>query len=193
MTTKLEIISSANILLGNEEILDLEEVPEQVALFDLLLVSHLQSNTWKFATSRLQLSKLVDKPLYEFSNQFELPSDFLRLVGYKDHMRYSINGSRLLTDNEEVFIEYIRKVEVDECPASNVLCLQYLMAAEIALLITEDPAKANFFTRKAAEQRKVAAGIDMVQGQSRPVFQSQFEMARRSGSSDWIYLNNGGM
>lgn len=190
MTTKLEVISTANVLLGSEIVTDLAEVPEQVAIFDSMFLSFLQSNTWKFATKRLPLSKLVDEPLYEFKNQFELPADFLRLVGFKDYvLNYSINGNRILTDNEEMTIEYIGIVEVDECPPNIVKSLEYQMASDIALYITEDPAKARLFAQLADKQRKEAAGVDVVQGRTEPVYRSQFEAARRSGYTDISFIN----
>lgn len=77
----------------------------------------LASHRWNEATARENLSRLSEKPAWGWEWQFQLPADFLRLCelngddvwGRVD--RLELEGGRLLTDQAEARILYIRRVE----------------------------------------------------------------------------------
>ena len=82
---------------------------------DALLRSHL----WQFAKGRKVLSEDTESPAFGWDNQFELPSELLRVVSIHgdeynpiDSTRYSyvIEGNFILTDEDEVNLLYVKKV-----------------------------------------------------------------------------------
>jgi hypothetical protein len=73
----------------------------------------LRSYWWNFASARANLVLDTETPPSEWGYQFILPDDFLRMkppVEDDDLELYTIEGNKLLTDDSEVSIRYIRKV-----------------------------------------------------------------------------------
>jgi len=80
--------------------------------------SLLRSHWWGFASARASLAQDTVSPDFEWSNQFHLPGDFLRLRAvYDDNLpdkitrySYAIEGQLLLTNESSVDLRYVRKV-----------------------------------------------------------------------------------
>lgn len=77
----------------------------------------LRSFEWPFATARVELSEDATAPDFEWSHQYILPDDFLRLVSdYEDDAtdladeRHTIEGERLLSNSSASKIRYIRRI-----------------------------------------------------------------------------------
>ncbi len=101
--------------------------------YDTARQALLRMHPWNFAMKRAALNKEVSTPAFNFSNQFTLPSDFLKLVmtgeeerytssygiGYSSTFQesgvvngvgadnYKIEGRKLLTNNASVGIIYV--------------------------------------------------------------------------------------
>lgn len=63
----------------------------------------LEWHTWNFATKRASLNQLGGSPVFGFSNWYELPSNFIRLIGIGEaeiEQDYSIEDGNLLIDEE---------------------------------------------------------------------------------------------
>ena len=74
---------------------------------DALLKSHI----WRFALGRSELSEDTESPDFEWNHQYILPDDYLRQVGlYCTENSYAMEGQRLLTNDDEVNLRYIRKI-----------------------------------------------------------------------------------
>ena len=69
---------------------------------------------WNFASGRATLRKDTNTPDFGYDNQFVLPNDFLRIKSLNDSDTspgdYVIEGSLLLTDDDEVELLYIKKI-----------------------------------------------------------------------------------
>lgn len=92
---------------------------------------------WKAATKRSEIERLSEAPAFGYSYAYQMPGDFLRLVegmGIETTGNdYSIEGDRLLTDAEEVFIAYVARPETaNELPAH----LRRAVAVRLAFLLT---------------------------------------------------------
>lgn len=62
----------------------------------------LRKHPWNFATKRAALPQLAQAPAFEYSKQFQLPSDFLRLVAigeFGTQKRYQLEDGKILTDD----------------------------------------------------------------------------------------------
>lgn len=82
--------------------------------------SLMRSHFWRFARDRVQLSQDSNDPSFQWTYQYILPSDFLRLILVYDgsdlpegrtYVSYELEGSRLLIDESTVYIKYIKWVE----------------------------------------------------------------------------------
>lgn len=101
----------------------------------------LRSHYWRFASARKTLTKDTNSPDFEWSNQFILPTDFLRMKSIydgnntalkKSRHSYALEGTRLLTDDSSVEIRYIRKVtDVTEFDPLFVEVLVLLLAKKL--------------------------------------------------------------
>ena len=82
--------------------------------------SLMRSHLWRFARDRVELSQDTETPDFQYSYQYSLPADFLRhiliydgsdLPEGKTYVSYEIEGKKLLIDESEVFMKYIKWVE----------------------------------------------------------------------------------
>jgi len=70
----------------------------------------LRSHVWRFAMARAELEEDADAPDFEWDNQFILPADCLRVVAlYDTDSSYVVEGERILTDDTEVNLIYIKR------------------------------------------------------------------------------------
>jgi len=96
------------------------------ARYEAVRDAELRRNLWRFAIKRAELSALSSVPLGSlFTLEYQLPSDYLRLVqvaesivssqtNYRstDESLYSIEGRKLLTNwPAPLLIRYVRRVE----------------------------------------------------------------------------------
>ena len=92
----------------------------QVALhYEQTRDSLLRSYNWQFATERKSLSENTTAPPYGWDNQFDLPSNFLKLIGVYDNDNipleptlhsYAIENNKILTHADSVNVIYVKKV-----------------------------------------------------------------------------------
>ncbi len=118
-STKVQIISYAQMLLGKKNIISLVNQNDLTtaleASFDYLYPSEISKNFWRFSTRIVQLSQLVNIPIggYWF-NAYQLPGDYLEMVHLWPQMYdWEIYENRLLYSNYDasagsqgLFIEY---------------------------------------------------------------------------------------
>jgi hypothetical protein len=76
-----------------------------------------ESHTWRFASGRKKLSQDTVDPGFEYDNQFILPDDYMvkKSVWGENGPRatpfsYSLEGDRLLTNESEINLRYIKRV-----------------------------------------------------------------------------------
>ena len=140
--SKVEICNIALQLIGDESIISLSDGTTQAEQcnfrYDSARRSVLEMHPWNFALSRGSLSLSATTPVFDFSHQFTLPNDCLRVIatdkeldtvynsdpyfnGYKTigfqssfaagRDRYKIEGRNLLYDDDTCFILYLRNEE----------------------------------------------------------------------------------
>ena len=87
--------------------------------FEQTAKSLIRSHLWRFARGRVQLSQDSETPAFQWSYQYILPSDFLRHILLYDgsdlpegrtYVSYEIEGNRLLIDESEVYMKYVKWV-----------------------------------------------------------------------------------
>lgn len=107
----------------------------------------LRSYPWNCATARTSLAALTSTPDWEFDYEYQLPTDCLRVIEYKDAVPYNIKwrieGRKLrTTESGPVYIRYIREVtdaaEFDPMLADAIAAR---LAADCAISITGEASK----------------------------------------------------
>lgn len=100
----------------------------------------LQLHDWHWARKRVALNKLSDTPAFGYSAQFQLPTDFLRIVEISPAgVVHSITGTVLETDEAAIKILYVWRV-TDPLTFSPlfVSALTYKLAERLAKPLTGD-------------------------------------------------------
>ena len=102
-----DIVNRALLKLGQETVIDLTEDNERAraanALYNSVRDTLLSTYRWAFATKRAVLEACNLTPAFGFKYQYDLPSDFLRLIslpGAPENARdnYAIEQQHILTD-----------------------------------------------------------------------------------------------
>jgi hypothetical protein len=104
----------------------------------------LRAHSWNFAAARAKLARDAAAPVFGFAHAFALPADWVRCVaafadpGGRNAAVYRIEGARLLSDAEALYLSYVRRLtEVNAMPADFREALACLLARELALPITQ--------------------------------------------------------
>jgi hypothetical protein len=100
----------------------------------------IRSGKWNFATKRVELASTVNTPSFEYTYEFQLPSDCLKVLRLEqEDVKYVIEGNKLLTNETSIKIKYISDVtDTDLFPSdfSEVLALK--LACDICMQLTQD-------------------------------------------------------
>lgn len=163
MAQKIEIISNAMVLIGANPISDLSEGTEgrvAAALYENTYRGLLASHSWRFATKKARLARLANPPLNEYKYQFQLPSDCVTVFKVQDGSGYEIYGDTIYSDQEEVYIDYRYRVPETLLPDYYVLTLQFLLAAQFAIPVTDNSQRADVYLKMYDDQLKKAKSVD---------------------------------
>ncbi|SDV49192.1 hypothetical protein [Chitinasiproducens palmae] len=153
MASQIEIANRALTKLGEARITTLDEDSKAAetlfSMYDIVLESELRANVWNFAKTRARLPALSIDPVFGFSQQFQLPADFLRLIQVGEFNAYpatrdtrglySLEGRALLTDlPAPLAVRYIRRMtDATQYDSLFVEVLACRLAWECAMPITQ--------------------------------------------------------
>jgi hypothetical protein len=163
MALKIEIISRALVLIGANPISSLTEGTEGVvanALYEPTYKALIASHSWRFATKKAQLSRLTEAPLNEWLYQYQLPSDYIVAFRTQYNSDYEVYGDKIYSDMSELYIEYRYRVSEVMLPAPFELALEFLLAAQFAIPITDNSQRAQVYTNLYEAQLARAKFID---------------------------------
>ena len=154
----ISICSDALLLLGAKPITSFSEATDEATTCDSLYPAirdqALAIYKWSFTIKKTQLARLVTTPANEYKYEYQLPSDRLdsplavynsASVGAYPIINYRITGSKLLTNEEIIYVDYKYSVPESEMPVWFVQLLKYLMAWHLAMPITEQVDKAQYW------------------------------------------------
>lgn len=170
MTSKVSICNTALINLGADTIISLTEDTKQArdcnVVYDVIRQDLLRGHPWNFAIKRQQLAATVADPVFEFNNQFNLPSDSLRILKVFDETsEYKIEGDKIISDQTPLKVVYIRNEEDVALFDSNFSYLLSLgIAAEIAYSITGSTQQASLMRQRYIQARRESKQWDGQEG-----------------------------
>jgi hypothetical protein len=143
MTSKIEIANLALTTLGATPISSLTENSKESILvngmWDIHRRSLLRRNSWNFATKRVDIPRTINTPNHQYLYEYQLPSDFLRLIQPHNQSDYKIENNKLLSNSEITQIKYIADIEDTNLWSSDFVELfAAKLSAELAYPITRD-------------------------------------------------------
>jgi len=161
--TDITICSDALVLLGAQPITSLTDGSDPADVCNRLypdLKNHLLTvYPWSWSLKKVQLSKNATDPVNEWDNAFDLPNDIIGSViavfdssssGIRPR-RYGweIYGTQLFTNLDTIYIDYQATVVESSMPEYFIRFLRVALAAEIAIPITDQATKSDYFRAQA--------------------------------------------
>lgn len=136
--TEISVCNSALIKIGAARISAFSDDSKEARLcneqFEKVRDAALKAHPWNFAIKRAELNKLTTTPAFGFTNEFQLPVDYLKSLEIESFdIPFKIEGRKLLTDSAEIKMRYISKVT--DTSLWDVEFAEYLahkLAAELA-------------------------------------------------------------
>ena len=154
----LSICSDALLLLGAKPISSFNEGTDAANISDRIYPDlknqALLVYPWSFSFKKVKLARLITTPTTEYRYEYQLPGDRLgppRAVytsaspGQRPSKEYRIFQDKLLTDYEEVWVDYQYAVQEFEMPVYFVQLLKYMMSWHLAYPITDQDSKAQYW------------------------------------------------
>lgn len=156
----VSIASRSLVLLGEEPISSFDQSSAaQTAgeLYPSTRAAVLTCYPWACTKHKMQLNRLSAPPDSQWSYAFKLPPGFLRLiaaypsagVGVAPIDAYEIFGNDLLTNVTDVWLDYQRVVDESAWPPYVRKLMEYAFASELAMPVTDQVSKADYWERKA--------------------------------------------
>ena len=156
--TGVSICSDALILLGAKPISSFNDGTDEANSCDRLYPDvrdmMLMMYPWSFAYKKVQLARLVTTPTNEWEYEYQMPGDRLgnpRAVYRSNKInelpikQWEIIGDKLMTNEEEIFIDYPYQTPEFAMPQFFVQLLKYAMAWHLAYPVTEQTDKTQYW------------------------------------------------
>jgi hypothetical protein len=156
--TAISICSDALIMLGAKAISSFNDGTDGANTCDRLYPnirdSALTQYPWSFTLKKVKLSRLITTPTTAWKYEYQLPGDRLSNVrsvrnspqpNAAIHKDWEIQGDRLMTNLTEVYIDYQYQTPEFAMPPYFVQLLKYMMAWHLAMPVTEEMNKAQYW------------------------------------------------
>jgi hypothetical protein len=156
--TGVSICSDALILLGAKPISSFNDGTDESNTCDRLYPDTrdmtIMLYPWSFAYKKVKLSRLITTPTTEWEYEYQLPGDRLgnpRAVFKSNNANerpmkeWEILGDKVMTNEQEVYIDYPFQTPEFSMPQYFVQLLKYQMAWHLAYPITEQAEKTQYW------------------------------------------------
>ena len=187
MPTAIDIASNALVMIGDEPISSFED-PGAGALVASAIYSNtyrslIASHPWTFSLKEQFLSRLTAEPdaKTNFKYAFQLPADLIRIWKIMSHSNYDQVGSLIYSNENELLCRYGYQVDETDLPPHFVQALEYKLASDFAISVTEDLQKSQYFEQKFINQSTIARSVDSQGHPQRKIVDSPFIDVRASG------------
>jgi len=180
MTSVVEICNSALNILGANNITALTEDSKNARLcnqrYEPLRDAVFREHTWNCLVKRVQLAQDTASPTHEYTYQYQLPSDCIRVLslgGYHDGsssnvdggQKFKVEGRKILTDEDTVYLIYSARV-ADPTQYDSLLIESIVarLAAELCYAITSSTSLAVALKQDYNEKLRLARHADATEG-----------------------------
>lgn len=161
VSSEVDICNSALFKVGADSISSLDEDSERARIcktrYAMCRDELLGSHPWNFALARVELAQTINTPEFDYTYEYQLPSDLIRVIktdtldippssdkrvtttfGF-DLPDWRIEGDKLLTNEGEIKIVYIkRETDVSKFSPMFAETLALRLAADFAYKLTND-------------------------------------------------------
>jgi hypothetical protein len=189
MSQSIVAICNAGLIeLGEDTITSLTDDVKAARLcnqrYEALRDSVLRAAKWNFALERARLALLVTSPPFGFSNQFQLPTNCLRVLKTDcDLDTYKIEGKKLLTNRIAVKIQYIKQVtDPVQFDALFVEAFSAKIAMSLAIPLTDSDSRLASMKTLYDEKIAEAKGSDAQENGSIEVYEADEWVNSRIGN-----------
>ena len=187
MTTDIDIASNALLLIGDSPINSFTEsgagATVAKAMYTATKKMMLSEHPWTFALKEQYLNRLSAQPddetNYEYA--FQLPGELIRVLAVFPYSNYTIVGDLLYSNELVLLARYIYDVAESQLPPHFIKALEYKLASDFAMSVTENTIKAEFYEKKYMMQLSAARTIDSQNKPQTPIIDSPFVDVRYNG------------
>jgi hypothetical protein len=166
--TDVSICSNALLMLGAQPINDLSEANDRARLasnlYESLRDSVLRSHPWNCAIKRVALAPDATAPAFDWTYQFTLPGDCLRVLsvgfdGLAD--AHLVEDRKLLCNANPAYLRYVyRNTNPTTWDAQLVHAMELAMAAGMAYGITQSASLRDSLLGELAQHMRKARSTD---------------------------------
>lgn len=186
-TSEVQICSNALLLLGAQTINSFDDESDRATLVSNLwpnaLEAILRSHPWNCAIKRLALAPNAAAPAFDYSYQFTLPGDCLRILSVGEAgapAHYELEGRKVLADEATLYLRYVyRNDDVPSWDALLVQAAEAYMAMTCAYPITKSASMLEAMTSLWDLKLRQARTIDGQETPPEDFGDSPMLMARR--------------
>lgn len=194
--TKLSMLSAALVMCGEKPMNSVTDprfgAAVGAAFFDMIYENELQSNRWRFACKKAQLTQVNTMPPNEWQFCFQLPTDMLLPIGFfgvgpdRSYEIYSnviytnmtSNPGPLNASAPVLTFDYLFKPDPATVPSYFSLLVTYSLAKDMLKPITESDTAASAMQTKYQIQRSRAMFADAQGRPNRPLQSNPFVSTR---------------
>jgi len=187
MPSSIDIASNALLLVGDDPINSFDEpgagARAAKAFYSQTKQAILAWHPWSFALKDQELSRLTQTPdtRTQLKYAYKLPTDMIRIWELMPYTYYELVDGFLLTNEPSLLMRYIYNVDETALPPHVVKAIEYKLAAEFSMSVTEDDNRMQLYERKYTDQLAVASSIDSQGRPQEAIKRSPFTEARFSG------------
>jgi hypothetical protein len=207
MASQVSIFNRALIKLGEATVLsvndNLKPARTLLSIYDATRDAELRAHNWNFAIKRTRLSALVATPDWGWDLQYELPSDFLRLVqvnefyvrtGIKQTTPFSLEGNRILTNLQApLAIRYVARItDTTQFDALFVDALACKLAMEACETLTQSAGKLQAVAAQYNDAIKRAVFADSIENPPDELSWGSW-LQSREGATDFTVRADGSL
>jgi len=167
MATKLEIINKTLNYLGQPSVNTLDTGDDVINALSNLYESEkkdlLASTAWSFAKKWDYLVQTTNTPIDEtYKYEYNLPTDYITMRQIYPFSNYEILSGKVLYSNigSKLKIQYIYDVDASQFPPYFTKLMAYALAAEGAMLVTQNVNLAQLWSQKYTTQKAIAQNRD---------------------------------
>ena len=191
MPAETDVINRGLRLIGAQPIVSRTDgtPPANAAndIYDEVRLALLRSHPWNFATKRVQLAQLSSTPAIKFDFEYQLPTDYLRVVKVTDndeglgHVDHKVEDGKILTSSDQCWLVYI--YQLTDPNKMSTLFREYvssLLAQEAAIGLVNSNTLHQLMTQEAQNIERRARGAD-----------SQEDMPPEMPVGSWVRSRHG--
>lgn len=187
--TQVSIVNSALAKVGQAPVQSLTQDTRAAqiiySIYDLVQDELLSMHPWNFAIKRVALSPTNNTPAFEYTYEYDIPSDCLRILD--EQLDYTsakpdwvVEGRKILSDESTVEIRYIfRQDDPSTWSPTFAEAFAWRLAYKIAYALTQSSEREKMCEEGAKKALSEARCMDGVEGTIRGIQADDWTNARR--------------